>query len=183
MESALAWVGKIFDWLGAFIPRWVILDTTEGAIKYVRGSRIVVCGPGIHWYWPVLTRWSEYPTARQTDRLETQTMESKDCITFIVAGTITWTVDDIAKLVPTTFSPTTTVVELAASAVHDICCEYEYSELQAAQRKGRSLKTALRNEAQSQLTEYGVRVIKIQLTSLARARVLRVCQSIANEET
>lgn len=182
MEQAFAWLGKLIEWLGAFVPRWVIVDTTEGAIKYVRGSRIVVCGPGIHWYWPVLTRWSEYPTVRQTDRLETQTIESEDGKTFIVAGTITWSVEDIAKLVPTTFSPTTTVVELAASAVHDVCCDYMYDELQSKNRKG-TLKTELKNEAQKQLAEYGVRVLKLQITSLARARVYKISQSTANEET
>lgn len=198
MESALAWIGRIAEWLGAFIPRWVILDTTEGAVKFEGfflparlrrrlgwfsdDVRITVCSAGLHWYLPVTTRWSEYPIARQTDRLETQTLESKDGRTFIVAGTITWSVEAIEKLVPTTFSPTRTVVELAASAVHDICCDYDYVELQARNRKG-TLKTELRNEAQKQLSDYGVKVIKLQLTSLARSRVLKVSQSISNEET
>ena len=61
--------------------------------------------------------------------------------------------------------------------------ELEARRVQEAQRKGRTLKTTLRNEAQAQLTDYGVKVMKVQLTSLARARVLKVSQSISNEET
>lgn len=182
MESALAWIGQIAAWIGQWIPRWNILDTTEGAIKYVGGKRVVVCGPGVHFFWPARTTWVAYPTARQTDRLETQTMETKDGKTFIVAGTITYSVTDLAALVTTTHSPTTTIVELAASAVHDICCDFTWDELQTEQRKG-TLKTKLRNEAVKQLDDYGVKVIKMQLTNLARCRVIKVSQSTANEET
>lgn len=181
METAFAWIGQIASWIGAFVPRWVILDTTEAAVKYVKGVP-QLCGPGqIHWFWPVTTSWVTYPIARQTDRLETQTMETKDGKTFIVAGTITYSVTDLMALVPTTHSPSATVIELAASAVHDICCDYDWDELQAKQRKG-TLKTELKNEAQKQLADYGVKVIKLQLTSLARARVFKVSQSTSNEE-
>lgn len=182
MDTAFAWIGQIASWIGQWVPRWQILDTTEGAIKYVRG-RPKLCGPGrVHWYWPVTTTWVVYPVARQTDRLETQTMETKDGKNFIVAGTITYSVVDLMALVTTTHSPSATVIELAASAVHDICCDYDWDALQAEQRKG-TLKTKLKNEAQKQLADYGVKVIKLQLTNLARARVIKLSQSMANEET
>lgn len=182
MDSALAWVGYIADWIGKFFPRWNILDTTEGAIKYVRGSKIIVCGSGVHWHWPVTTTWVVFPTARQTDRLETQVMESKDGFTFQVAGTITYSVNDLQALVTTTHSPSATVIELAASAVHDICCDFDWKVLQDEQRKG-TLKTKLKNEAQKQLIDYGVRVIKLQLTNLARTRVYKISQSTSQEES
>ena len=105
METAFAWIGQIASWIGQWIPRWQILDTTEGAIKYVKGKPRE-CGSGqVHWYWPVTTTWVVYPVARQTDRLETQTMETTDRVTFIVAGTITYSVHDIMALVSTTHSP------------------------------------------------------------------------------
>lgn len=181
MESALAWIGQIAEWVGRFFPRWYILTTTEGAVKYIRGRKIKVCGPGVHWVWPATTAWETYPTARQTDRLETQTMETKDGKTFIVAGTITYSVSDIQALITTTHSAAGLIAELSASAVHDICCDFDWSELQTEQRKG-TLKTKLKNEAQKQLKDYGVQVIKLQLTSLARARVLKISQSTASEE-
>lgn len=182
METAFAWIGQIASWVGAFFPRWMILDTTEGAIKYVKGKP-KFCGPGqIHWYWPVTTKWQDFPMARQTDRLETQVMESRDGVPFIVAGTITCKVDDLIALVTTTHSPASTVIELAASAMHDICSEYDWATLKEKHRKG-TLKTELKNEAQKQLKDYGVTVIKLQLTNLARTRVFKISQSMSNEET
>ena len=109
-------------------------------------------------------------------------METTDGKTFIVAGTITYSVSDLKALLSTTHSATTNTRELAASAVHDILCDYTWDELQAEQRKG-TLKTKLKNEAQRQLLDYGVRVLKLQLTSLARCRVYKISQSTANEET
>jgi len=182
MDSALAWIGQIAAWIGQWIPRWSILDTTEGAIKYVGGKHVVVCGAGIHFWWPARTTFVSYPTARQTDKLETQTMESKDGKTFIADAMITYRVIDIAALVPTTHSPTAAVRDMAMAAVHDVLCDFEWAELQQAQRKG-TVKTALRNEAQKQLKDYGIDVLKVQLNTLARCRVLKISQTTASEES
>jgi hypothetical protein len=182
MGAAFEWIGLIAQWIGAFIPRWVILDTTEGAVKYVRGKPKFCAPGGVYWYWPVMTLWQQYPMARQTDRLECQTIESKDGKTFIVAGTITYMVVDLLALLTTTHSATTNTRELAASAVHDICCDYDYADVQVKNQKG-TLKTELKNEAQRQLAEYGIKVLKVQVTSLARARVYKISQSTANEES
>lgn len=181
MSGAFEWIGKIADWCAQWIPRWSILDTTEGAIKYVGGKRAVVCGPGIHFWWPATTTFYAHPVARQTDRLETQTMETKDGTTFLVSGTLTYVVEQLERFVPVVHSPHTTVVDIAMTAVHDVCCDFDWAMLQGEQRKG-TLKTKLRNEAQKQLGEYGIRVIKLQLNSLARCRVYKISQSVANEE-
>lgn len=181
MDSALQWVGQIASWLGAFIPRWVILDTTEGAIHYSGGKRIIVCAAGIHWYWPVRSTFVIFPVVRQTDRCESQTIESADGKTFIASGTLTYTVENLALLVPCTHSPTTAIVDIAMAALHDVCCDMNWADLQREQRRG-TLKTKLRNEAQRQLSEYGVKVIKLQLNSLAKCRVLKISQSTSTEE-
>lgn len=181
MDNALAWVGKIADWIGEWIPRRVILDTTEGAIKFIGGKRVVVCAPGVHMYWPLRTTFIKYPTARQTDRLETQTIESKDGKTFMVSGTITYQVDDLALLIPCTHNAATATIDIAMTAVHDVCCLFDWETLQKEQRAG-TLKTKLRNAAQKDLSELGIKVLMLKLNSLARCRVLKISQSTSSEE-
>ncbi len=44
MDSALAWIGQVAEWVGRFIPRLIILNTTEGAVKFVHGDTPVVLG-------------------------------------------------------------------------------------------------------------------------------------------
>lgn len=181
MEAALAWIGQIASWIGQWIPRWTILNTTRGAIKYVGGKRVVYCGPGIHFWWPARTQFDDYPIVRQTDKLETQTLESKDGVTFIVSAMVTYSVTNLAALLPTTHNPMVAVNDISMAAVHDVLCEYDWAELQAAQRRG-TVKTRLRNEAQRQLESYGIEVIKLQLNTLARCRVIKVSQSTFSEE-
>jgi regulator of protease activity HflC (stomatin/prohibitin superfamily) len=181
LESAFAWIGQIAEWVGRFFPRREILDTTEGAIKYKRGKNPVYCGPGIHWWWPYASKWSAHPIARQTDRLETQTMETKDGKTFLVSATITYEVVDLEAFVTRIHSQLTFVIDTAMLAVHDVCCDFDWDGLQAEQRKG-TIKTKLKNEAQKTLGEYGLKVLKLQLNSLARCRVLKISQSTASEE-
>jgi len=181
MESALSWIGQIAEWIGAFVPRWAILDTTQGAIKFVGGSKVRVCGPGVHFWWPARTTLVTYPTAQQTDRLGTQTMETKDGRTFIVEGTITYCVENLALLIPVTHSATTAIVDITMTVVHDVCCSMDWETLQAEQRKG-TIKTKLRNAAQKELSEYGIKVLRLKLNTLAKCRVLKISQSTSNEE-
>lgn len=180
MDSALAWIGQIAQWLGRFIPRKELLDTTENAIKYVNGEP-KLCGPGAHWYWPWSSTWFPYPVARQTDRLETQTMETTDGITFLVSGTLTYQIGDLMLLIPTTHSPAAAVVDLAGTAMHDVCCEMSWAALKGEQQKG-TLKTKLKNAAQLSLVPYGVKVLQLKLNTLARCRVYKVSQSTSSEE-
>jgi hypothetical protein len=109
-------------------------------------------------------------------------METTDGKAFIIAGTITYQVVDLMALLTTTHNAMTNTQELAASAVHDVCCEYSWAELQDKQKRG-VLKTELKNEAQKQLRDYGVQVLKLQITSMARCRVYKISQSTASEET
>lgn len=193
IEGAFAWVGQIAEWVGQFFPRRVILDTTEGAVKYsgfvlpqrwrrYEGEfRVTVHEAGIHWWWPYTSKWIDYPTARQTDRLETQTMETVDGKTFMISGTITYCVVDLMKLLPVVHLATRNTMDLAMAALHDVCCEMTWEELQSEQRRG-TLKTKLKNSAAKQLEEYGIKVIKFQLNSVARCRVIKVSQSTSTEE-
>jgi regulator of protease activity HflC (stomatin/prohibitin superfamily) len=181
MDSLFAWVGQLVEWFSRFFPRRVILNTTMGAIKYVRGSNIKVCGPGVHWYWPWTTEWFDYPTARQVDRLQTQTILTADGKPIIIGGTIVYQVTDLKLLVTRVHDAAIAVKDLAQTAIHNVCCEMTLAEIQAGQQRN-TLDTKLKNEAKRTLTEYGVDVVKFTLYDLAPVRVLRLSQSTSQEE-
>lgn len=181
IDEAFGWLGRLVEWFGQFFPRWIILDTTEGAVKYRRGLAPVVLGPGIHWYWPATTKYTEYPTAFQADRLQSQTIVTTDDKTIIVGGMISYEVADILPLVSKTHSAITTVKNLALTSIHDVCCKMSWEELKGEQRRG-TLDTKLRNAAKKLLEPYGVRVIDLVLVDLAPARVLKLMQSTSVEE-
>lgn len=182
MESALAWIGQVAEWVGQFIPRRIVLDTTEAAVKTVAGHDPVLCPPGTTpWWWPWTSKIEIFPIARQTDTIETQTLESSDGKTFMVNGTLTYRVNDLLKLLTSVHSAVTAINEMAISSMNDVLCKMTWDQIQDEQRKG-TLKTKLKNAAANELSQYGIDVIRFKLNSLARCWVLKVSQSTASEE-
>lgn len=176
MEAAFAWIGAIAEWFGQFVPRILILNTTMGAVKFVRGARAVPLASGMHIWWPLTTEVITYPVARQTDNLRTQTIVTSDSHTIVVGGMVVYEVSDIEKLVAHTYHPQDTIKDVSMTAIHDVCCLMTWEELKTAQRDGR-LDRRLRSETHSALKPYGIQVLKVQLTDLAPARVLKLIQS------
>lgn len=181
MQGALEWIGQIADWLGQFIPRWIILDPTMGGVKYVRGKRIVALGPGLHFWWPLLTKIDTYPTARQADDLRSQTLVTTDDKVIIVGGMVVYEVVDIVKLLAHTYMPSQAIKDISLTAIHDVCCRMSWEELKTEQRKG-TLDTKLKHAARAALGDYGVHVLKTMLTDLAPARVYKILQSTSRDE-
>ena len=180
MDSALAWIGQVAAWVGQWIPRWVIVNTTCGAVKFVRGHTVVSCGPGIHWYWPVTTNFLMHPIARQTTNLRAQTVMTSDGRTIVVGGMVVYEIADIQKILAHTFDPDETIKDIAMSSAHDVCCQLSWDDLREQQRNGH-LDRKLKSEARKDLDSYGVKVLKMTLTDLAPCRVLKIVNSMSQD--
>lgn len=178
--GAFAWISELVGWFGQVFPRWIILDTTQGAIKFVRGWKVVTLSPGWHVYWPLTTKLSTYPTARQADDLRTQTIVTTDDKTIAVGGLIVYEVDDVEKILAHTFQPEQTIKDIALSAIHDVCCRLSWDEIKEQQRSG-AIDKKLRAEVKKSLDGYGVRVLKTMLTDLAPCRVIKVLQTTSQD--
>jgi hypothetical protein len=170
------WLNRLYELVSSFFPKWVILDPREGGVKFVRGKKVVEMGPGIHFYWTIDT----YPTVRQSDNLVTQTLESKDGVTFTVAGVLIYDVPDIVKLLTSCHSAVQLASDIALGGIHEVCCRMGWEELKEEQRKG-TLDTKLKNSMNKQLSQYGIRLHSCMLTDLAKTRVLKVHQAIQKE--
>lgn len=180
MESAFAWLGAIFEWVGRWVPRIIIVDTIHQAVKFVWGKNIVPLGPGWYLWWPISTTVTLYPTARQACNLQAQTITTKDGKTVIVAGLLVYEITDIVAAVATTYEPEETAKAIVLAAVHDICTQYTWEELQSHIRDGK-LAREMRAEAKKDLDKYGVRVFNLTLTDLAPCRVLKLVSSAATD--
>jgi len=176
MEGALGWIGEGVRWLAKFIPRWEIIDTTHGGVKFVYGKNIKVVGPGIHWWWPLVTQFNTYPTARQANTLPPQTLMTSDGQSVGVSALIVYEVEDIEPLVAHTFDPDNTIEDIAQAAVHDVLSQQTWDELRQGSHT-RTLHTTLRQEAQKGLKPFGVRVLRVSLVDLAPCYMVRLLQA------
>ena len=169
MDSALGWIGQIAAWVRQFIPKWVIIPTTHGGVKWVKGKRIVELGPGIHWYWPVVTLLQTYPIVRQSVDLRPQVMVSRDQKTFSAGVVVTYTVKDLKQLLSTTFDPDEVMGEISLAAIYDVLTKLTLDELQTA-----AISTALTRAIQQLVSPYGVHVVRAALTEMAPCRVVKL---------
>lgn len=179
MESALAWIGQTAEWFGRFVPRWIILNTTQGAVKFVGGSHPVVLGPGIHWYWPAMTEVKEWIIARQPVDLPTQTIVTADGKTVAVGGAILFRITDVLPLLADTWDPDKTIRVKAAIVVRDVCSAATWDELQSGKS---DLPRRLRKAMRKKLGPLGVRVLEATLTDFAPCRVLKVVQTVSQDQ-
>jgi regulator of protease activity HflC (stomatin/prohibitin superfamily) len=180
MGEAFAWVGAVVEWLGAFIPRWFIVKVTHRAVKFVRGSRVVVCKPGIHWVWPVTTLYTIYPVVRQSINLKSQTISTMDNKSVLVSGLVVFEIDDIEAILTRTWEPDQTIADVALAAVKDVCTQFSWDELRVGDANG-SLDRELRREMKKVLDTYGAKVLKVTLTDLAPVRVLKLVQATTTD--
>lgn len=180
MDAALGWIGQLIQWFGMFIPRRVIIPTTHAGVKWVLGNKVVPLGPGIHFYWPIVTELTTYPTARQATDLRTQTLMTTDGKTIAVGGMIVYEIRDIEAILAHTYDPEQTIKDIALSAIHDVLVTMSADELKLETELG-TLSLRLRRRVRKELTKYGVKVLKVALTDFAFTRVYKVIQSTSQE--
>lgn len=181
LEGAFGWIGEFVKFIAQFVPRPVHIHAAEGAVKFVKGRPGVAIPPGMHMWWPLTTEIFTYPILRQAEELRAQTIITTDDRVIMVAGLIVYEVFDIERILAHTERPGQTVRDIALSAVHDTCCQMSYDDLKRGQRRG-NLDQRLKTEAQAQLSDYGITVLKVALTDLAPTRVIRLVQTTAKGE-
>jgi regulator of protease activity HflC (stomatin/prohibitin superfamily) len=192
MQAAFEWIGKIADWIGQWIPRWQMVNSTHAYVKYEGfflpsrwrrfkdDIRVTRCDPGIFWWWPATTNIDHYPTVYQSDNLPSQTFETEDGVSITVGAIVSYTVTDVVTLLTGNQNAVKTIEVESLAAIHQVCCRMKYAELREEQRR-RTLGTKLRNEAQRGLDRWGVKVEDCRLTDLTRTKALRLIQSTQSD--
>ena len=184
MSSAFAWLGQIIEWFGQFIPRWVLLDSTQEAVKFthefyvdrwkIHGRlRVTRLEKGGHVYWPLMSRINTVPVVRDTMDLEGQVITLKGGKPVLVSGMVRFAIFDIERAVANTSDIFNCVRDEAMCAIHDTLENYTWEEAHAA---GKELAVAMTKTAQKELTRYGVRVQKIGIKDLAQTKVYKIVQ-------
>lgn len=174
MESAFAWIGQVIEWFGTLIPRKLVVNITQGAIKLRLGNEITELEPGkVHFYWPFITDVKIIDTARQTLDLTTQSFETKDGITVLASGMITYRVDDVVTALTSVYDPDNTIRDVGMSVIQEVLIQYTWDELRTGQIEG-TLRRELVRESQRELKNFGIKVLKVGIKDLARTRVFKL---------
>lgn len=167
MEQVFGWIGQIFQTLLKLLPWLVIVPATHAGVAFVHGRRIKEWQPGLHWYWPVVTTYKMMVTVRQTQKIQSKVVMTKDHQTVIVGALVTYHVDDIVSAVAKIADLPSDVIERSQSAVLAAVSETTIAEVQLDRLGFNRLLTERSAHA---LNGYGVYVQQVQLTEFAPCR-------------
>ena len=173
--AALDWIGHIAETLIRCFPHLKIVKATQGGLKMRRGNELTVVGPGLHWWWPLITTLDVITTVRDTLDLNGQTLVTKDGKSILASGMVMYSIKDVEKLLTSSPDYTSTICDVCMNCIHDIFIKYEWEQLKAGILDG-SIGKELKRSAQAELGEFGIKVISLGLKDLAPVRVLKVVQ-------
>ncbi len=169
----MTWLADLLYWIARWFPHLFIVRATHEAVKFRNGKTVVVCKPGIHFYWPLVTQVIRMPIVRQTANLPTQVIQCKDGAQLAVSGVVvveirsieqalgkSWNVEDTIEDI----SCTTILRELVGRSVDQIGRELKDETLQ------KKLTRALRKD----LRQFGVYVKYAGLTDFSTCRVVKL---------
>lgn len=171
MDRAFGWIGEIFQTLLRFLPWLVIVPATHGGVAFVRGFRVKEWKPGLHWYWPLVTSYKLTTTVRQTQRIQSKVIMTRDLKTVTVGALVTYYVDDVVSAIAKIADLPSDIMERSQGAILAEVADRTLEEIQA-DRPG--FNAALTERVGSVLNGYGVQILQAQLTEFAPCRAIAV---------
>jgi regulator of protease activity HflC (stomatin/prohibitin superfamily) len=165
----LDWLTDILRWVGKFVPRLLIVKTTHCAVAFTRGKHARLLESGLHWVWPLVTEWMMYPVVRQSVNLVTQTLITKDDHTVAVGAIVVYSVDQPLELLAHSYDADDTIRDIAMAAVKSYVVAATLDDL-----RHRRMDRRLTRRLAMGLAPFGVKVIRAQMTDLAKCRVIKI---------
>jgi regulator of protease activity HflC (stomatin/prohibitin superfamily) len=164
VDKAFGWIGEIFQALLKVLPWLVIVPATHGGVAFVRGHRVKEWKPGLHWYWPLVTTHKLMATVRQTQRIQSKIVMTKDMQTVTVGALVTYVVDDIVSALAKIADLPSDIMERSQGA---ILAEVSERTLEEIQCNRIAFNAGLTDRVGNVLNGYGVQILQAQLTEFA----------------
>jgi regulator of protease activity HflC (stomatin/prohibitin superfamily) len=174
MEAVFGWLGSVMRWLGSFLPRMEVVNTTHAGVKFHRGKHVRAIGPGITWWWPLLDETMTYPVVRQSVDLPSQTLTTSDGKPVTVGAVVVYTVEDVLTALTKQWDLAETIQDLSMAAVCDFVTANDFEWINSNRVIA---KRHLTKRVSEVLEEYGVTAQGAWLTDFAQTRVISVIGS------
>jgi len=172
MENVFGWIGTIMQRCGKLIPTLVIVCKDELAVKLRQGKVVVPVGPGLHWYWPLLTEWRKVTACRQILAPANQHLVTLDRQTVTCSVLVAYIVVDQVKYLVDNQDADNNISDLTMAVVRDIVVSRSLDDLVRFQNG--SLNDELLQGVRNSVLPFGVDVETVRLTNLAPSLVLRL---------
>jgi len=172
--EAFSWIGQFIEFLLGFFPRIILVRATHAGVKWKRGWKVRAIGPGIHFYWPLMTEVDIIVVARQTLNLPSQVLTTRDMQRVIVGTVIVYRIRDVVEAIgEKNWDVDTTIRDIAQAAIVDVIVKKEFNELYEKIANG-SVTEELTKECRKQLYKFGVSIERCSIIDCADCEVRKL---------
>lgn len=160
----ISWLGSLIKIVGDLIPQRALVEPTHGGVKFKGMKKTIELVPGRYWYIPFFTTVHIIPVVRQTIDLKEQTLITKDNQVLRIQAMLTYEIEDVVKAMVNCYEYITQIDDESMS----ILCEYiPEKTLEELTQHRKTINKELTRRTSERLSEYGVKVIRIKLTTMA----------------
>lgn len=162
-----SWLSETVNAIRAFFPRREIIRNTHRGVKWSR-RKPKELGPGVRWYWPLVSDVEVIPVARQALGLSTQTLTTKDGKTVAAGGVVVYHIHNVLLAIgEKNYDVDDTIAEVSRAAIVSVVNQWKFNELFADLD---DIKVDLTKECRKQLRKFGVAVESAALTDFCTCR-------------
>jgi regulator of protease activity HflC (stomatin/prohibitin superfamily) len=166
---------RLFEFIGQFsslFQLWEIVDPYQGGLVLRLGKFHRELKPGFNWLIPMrIERTITEFIVPRTSRIHAMSTDTKDGVTIGFEAVITWKINDLKKSL--------LEVAMLKDAIADCCMGVIGTELTESTweeiKHGETLE-AVSAACRKNGWKWGVEIIRVQLTGVARARNIRLLQ-------
>ncbi len=170
METLFAFIGELISKLRIF----VIIEQTQRGVLLRRGKLEKVLEPGWHWLWPVIHHAKVANVVTDTAHMREQSLNTSDGKDVSISAVVTYEISDIEAFMLKIVGEGSAVVDIAVGATGEWVLMHTLDELRDP-KKWRELARVMREAG----LEYGIRVRKVKLSDVARARTIRLLGNLS----
>lgn len=171
MNEALSWLGDIIRGLLKFVPRLVVIKSTEGGVAFVRGTPRQILPGRMLFYWPLWTELYCLPVNRQTIDLRGQAYVTSDMRVIAVSGVVVYDVRDPMKACTVAHDLDVAIRDIALGTILRALRDKTLAQIYEGRE---AIDSALERELRAQTRNWGVSIISVFLSDLAPCSVIKV---------
>ena len=166
---------RLFEFLGQFIGLaqcWTIVDPYEGGVVLRMGKLHRDLKPGLNLLIPLkVERVITEHTVPRTSRIHAMSTDTKDGVTIGFEAVVTWKINDIRKSLLEVSQLKDAIADCCMGVIGTELSESTYEEI----KQGKTVE-ALGTACRKNGWKWGIEIIRVQLTGVARARNIRLLQ-------
>ena len=151
-----------------FLP-WAVIDAYDGAVVLRFGCYSRTLAPGFHWIFPVVEKVLRELVVSRIENLESQSLTTRDGHTLVVGAVVTFSIIDVRKALLEVAGIVTAIRDACTGEIAEHVKTHDWAALH---RDSLLEKVAARCDERAQV--YGIRIERVRLSDMARARVMRL---------